>query len=185
MKKLLVIGLGLIVIVLLSGVLIANALSGHGDTYTFGGIGPSTSGYVPNANVKVVQIHAEAQVAMTFKVNGVSYPCVWKPNLNAYHCDTPFLVPVPYGPYPYVEIQTLTGSYWWVDVNEYTTGRYIHLLPELIRDGTSAPRTPGVTNTPIPTDQLPFSVGTPQPVDHPYNGGSSVVVMTAVPEVQP
>lgn len=178
MKKLFALGLILIVVVLLGGTLIANALSGHGTTYTFGGIGPAVSGYVPNASVQSIQVHGEAQVAMVFKVNGVTYPCVWKPQYNAYHCDTPLLPPTFYGVYPYIEIQTQTGSYWWVDVNEYTSGRYIHLIPELIRDGTSAPRTPGKTNTPIPTDQLPFSVGTPGPVDHPYESGSTVTIFT-------
>lgn len=182
MKKL-TLAAALALVVALTVTVFANAVSNFGTEYSFAGVGPAYSGYGPGPHVRSVIIHGESQNTMdVFKVNGVSYKstCRWLPTVSNYHCLTPLMAPT----YP-MYIETGTGAFWWIDITEYYT-RWVMGLPELHGLNHSTPRPGGPTNTPLPTDNLPFSYSTPTPewVDHPWSeNGSSVIVLTVTPEV--
>ena len=116
-----------------------------GRTYTFGGIGPSYSVYSPGAGVKVVVIRAEAPIPLDFTVNGVTYRCPVV--AGAFRCT--------YGPVkvtgPFL-LETGTGSYWWIDVDEYLSAHTM-FVPSLLSDRPNQPTpTPGPTSTPLPPE---------------------------------
>lgn len=161
MKRLLAAGIAIVLL----AVVAATAWAGDypwGRTYTFGGIGPSYSVYSPGAGVKVVVIHAEAPIPLDFAVNGVTYRCPVV--AGAFRCT--------YGPVkvtgPFL-LETGTGSYWWIDVDEYLSD-YTLFVPSMLSDRPVP--TPGPTSTPLPAET--------EAVNHPFSE-----VVTSTQEVQP
>lgn len=131
-------------------------------TYTTSGGGTTLFNFTTNGDwrIRKVQYHWESPLPSTLKINMVPMPgtCAWHPEYGLYHCDSA-VVDIQGST---IAAQITTEATWFFDANFY---RYSYLipLPSIMRSPIGAP-SPQRTNTPVPTDQIPFSVQlTPEP----------------------